>query len=310
VVVVADGLSSAAIHAHAASLLARLEPRLGAAGLRLADVILAQQARVALGDAIGEALGARIAIVLIGERPGLSSPDSLGAYITFAPRVGRTDAERNCVSNVRPAGLGYEEAARRIAWLVGAALKLGATGVALKDDSGLEAPRLPPAPARPALAASPADDAPFADPLTARIVAFIRDIGIPVRRGAAAGLLPGIAVQAGAIVVDEARLAYPGDLLHEAGHLAVLDPQRRATSDDVGDDPAEETAAIAWSYAAAQSLGIDPALVFHAEFRAGGEAMIAAFQGHGPGVPMLHWWGMTGGWFGEPRFPQMTRWLR
>ena len=142
-IVVADGLSSAAVHAHAAALIAVLAPRLAEASLRVADVVLAHQARVALGDEIGEALAARIVVLLVGERPGLSSPDSLGAYVTFAPRIGRTDAERNCVSNIRPAGLSYAAAAHRIAWLVGAALKLGATGVALKDDSGLESARLP-----------------------------------------------------------------------------------------------------------------------------------------------------------------------
>ena len=145
-IVVADGLSSAAVHAHAAALVAELRARLQDAGLSLAHVVLARQARVALGDAIGAALGARIVVLLVGERPGLSSPDSLGAYITFAPRAGRSDAERNCVSNIRPAGLGYADAAFRIAWLVGAALKLGATGVALKDDSALSAGRLAGAP--------------------------------------------------------------------------------------------------------------------------------------------------------------------
>jgi len=142
VIVVADGLSSAAVHAHAALLIAALQPHVAQAGWRLADVVLARQARVALGDEIGERLGARLVVVLVGERPGLSSPDSLGAYITFAPRVGRTDAERNCVSNIRPAGLGYEDAAFRIAWLAREALRLGASGVALKDDSGLEAGRI------------------------------------------------------------------------------------------------------------------------------------------------------------------------
>jgi ethanolamine ammonia-lyase small subunit len=141
-IVVADGLSSAAVHGHAAPLIAALAPRLAEAGLSHTDVVLAHQGRVALGDAIGAALDARLVLALIGERPGLSSPDSLGAYITFAPRVGRTDAERNCVSNIRPAGLGYDTAAFRIAWLIGAALRLGATGVALKDDSGLEAAHL------------------------------------------------------------------------------------------------------------------------------------------------------------------------
>lgn len=147
-IVVADGLSSAAVHAHAAELIAVLAPRLAEASLRLADVVLAHQARVALGDAIGEGLAVRIVVLLVGERPGLSSPDSLGAYITFGPRTGRTDAERNCVSNIRPAGLSYDDAAFRIAWLTGAALKLGATGVALKDDSGLEPARLEATPTR------------------------------------------------------------------------------------------------------------------------------------------------------------------
>ena len=141
-IVVADGLSSAAVHAHAAPLIAALQPHIAAAGWRLADVVLARQGRVALGDEIGERLGARLVLLLVGERPGLSSPDSLGAYITFAPRVGRTDAERNCVSNIRPAGLTYEDAAFRIAWLAREALRLGASGVALKDDSGLEAGRI------------------------------------------------------------------------------------------------------------------------------------------------------------------------
>jgi ethanolamine ammonia-lyase small subunit len=141
-IVVADGLSSAAVHAHAAPLIAALLPHVAANGWRLAEVVLARQGRVALGDEIGERLGARLVVVLIGERPGLSSPDSLGAYITFSPRVGRTDAERNCVSNIRPAGLSYQDAAFRIAWLARAALWLGLTGVALKDDSGLEAGRI------------------------------------------------------------------------------------------------------------------------------------------------------------------------
>ena len=149
--VVADGLSSAAVHAHAAPLVAALAPRLAEAGLSLAPVVLAHQARVALGDEVGEALSAQIVVLLVGERPGLSSPDSLGAYITHAPRVGRTDAERNCVSNIRPAGLSYDDAAFRIAWLVRAALRLGATGVALKDDSALEAARLASAAPRGAL---------------------------------------------------------------------------------------------------------------------------------------------------------------
>jgi ethanolamine ammonia-lyase small subunit len=134
-IVIADGLSSAAIHAHAAPLLAALAPHLAARGWRTGPVVLAHQARVGLGDEIGERLGARFVVLLVGERPGLSAADSLGAYLTFAPRVGRTDAERNCISNIRPAGLSYEDAAFRIAWHVGEALRLGYSGVTLKDGS-------------------------------------------------------------------------------------------------------------------------------------------------------------------------------
>jgi ethanolamine ammonia-lyase small subunit len=132
--VVADGLSALAVERHAVPLvhaLVALAPQRWAA----APVVIALQGRVALGDDIGARLGAQLVAVLIGERPGLSSPDSLGAYLTWAPCVGRTDAERNCVSNIRPEGLGYEAAARRIDWLAAAALARGLTGVALKDDS-------------------------------------------------------------------------------------------------------------------------------------------------------------------------------
>lgn len=134
-VLVADGLSALAVQRHAAPLLAALRAR---APERWAGVpvVIALQARVALGDAVGAALGARLVAVLIGERPGLSSPDSLGVYLTLDPRPGRTDADRNCVSNVRPGGLGFEEAAARIDWLAGAALARGASGVLLKDESG------------------------------------------------------------------------------------------------------------------------------------------------------------------------------
>lgn len=135
-----DGLSAVAVQTHAVPLLAALIPRLDPA-LRLAPVVIATQARVALGDEAGALLGARVVVVLIGERPGLSSPDSLGAYLTHGPRPGRTDAERNCVSNIRPAGLGFDEAARKLGWLVREALARGLSGVPLKDDS--DVPALP-----------------------------------------------------------------------------------------------------------------------------------------------------------------------
>jgi len=118
-------------------LIAALAPSIAKAGWTTAPVVLAHQARVALGDEIGERLGARMVVMLIGERPGLSSPDSLGAYLTYGPRVGRSDAERNCISNIRPVGLSYDEAAFKIAWHIGEALRLGLTGVGLKDDSSL-----------------------------------------------------------------------------------------------------------------------------------------------------------------------------
>ncbi len=133
--VVGDGLSATAIHRNAAPLLARLLPLLRTGGLRLAPVVIASQARVALGDEAGELLGARLVAMLIGERPGLSSPDSLGVYLTYAPRRGLTDEARNCISNIRPGGLGYEEAAFRLAWLANEALRRGLSGVGLKDGS-------------------------------------------------------------------------------------------------------------------------------------------------------------------------------
>jgi len=134
VLAIEDGLSALAVERHAIPLvraLISLAPQRWAS----AAFAIALQGRVALGDDIGSRLGAELVVVLIGERPGLSSPDSLGAYLTFAPRPGRTDAERNCVSNIRPEGLGYDAAARRIDWLAAAALARGVTGVAVKDES-------------------------------------------------------------------------------------------------------------------------------------------------------------------------------
>ena len=109
--IVADGLSALAVERHAAQLLAELLPRL--AGWRLAPICIVEQGRVAISDSIGSDLGAQIAAILIGERPGLNSPDSMGVYITYGPRAGRPDAERDCISNVRPEGLGYGAGSRR-----------------------------------------------------------------------------------------------------------------------------------------------------------------------------------------------------
>jgi ethanolamine ammonia-lyase small subunit len=133
--VIGDGLSAAAVQAHAVPLLAAFQA--ADHGLKLSPVVVARGGRVALGDEIGSLLDARAVAVLIGERPGLSSPDSLGVYLTFAPRVGRSDAERNCISNIRAEGLTYDLAAFKLAWLVREALRRGLTGVGLKDESDL-----------------------------------------------------------------------------------------------------------------------------------------------------------------------------
>ena len=135
--VIADGLSADAVQAHAAPVIAACEATL--AGLRVGPVVTVRQGRVAIGDEIGERLGARLVIVLVGERPGLTVADSLGAYLTFDPRPGRRDSERNCVSNIHlKGGLDYDHAAYKIGWLAGQALARGLTGIGLKDD----APRL------------------------------------------------------------------------------------------------------------------------------------------------------------------------
>lgn len=137
-IIVADGLSATAVHRHAASLVRALIERL--AGWRIAPIVLATQARVALGDAIGEAMGVDCALILVGERPGLSAPDSLGAYCTWQPRIGRMDSERNCVSNIRPPhGLGYAAAADAIVALLTAARRRKLTGVELRGDPALPA---------------------------------------------------------------------------------------------------------------------------------------------------------------------------
>lgn len=134
--VVADGLSALAVAQNAAPFLGMLRTCLTADKWTLAPMVIAQQGRVAIGDEVGELLGAKIAVVLIGERPGLSSPDSMGLYITWAPRVGLTDESRNCISNVRPAGLCYETAAGRLHYLLAEARKRQLTGIGLKDETG------------------------------------------------------------------------------------------------------------------------------------------------------------------------------
>ncbi|HEX4748011.1 MAG TPA: ethanolamine ammonia-lyase subunit EutC [Bryobacteraceae bacterium] len=134
--IAADGLSALAVDRHAAPLLAAVFTRLDYNPDAAHPVFIAQQARVAIGDVIGECIGAELAIVLIGERPGLSSPDSLGIYITWAPRTGRTEAERNCLSNVHANGLSYEMAAHKLAFLVTEAKRRKLTGVALKESAG------------------------------------------------------------------------------------------------------------------------------------------------------------------------------
>jgi ethanolamine ammonia-lyase small subunit len=137
-IVVADGLSSLATRRHTLEFLAALRRHIH--DLSTQPLVIATQARVALGDEIGHALGAEQVVVLIGERPGLSSPDSLGLYLTAGPRPGLNDAQRNCISNVRPEGLPYADAARKLAFLIDGARRLGRTGVDLKDDS--DAPAL------------------------------------------------------------------------------------------------------------------------------------------------------------------------
>lgn len=145
--VIADGLSALAVMRHAAPFLAELLPRLRDdphQGWRLAPVALVEQGRVAIGDEIGERLQASTVVVLIGERPGLSSPDSLGIYFTWAPRVGRSDAERNCISNVRDAGLPPARAAARLHALLSLARQRQQSGIGLKDETDDARDALPP----------------------------------------------------------------------------------------------------------------------------------------------------------------------
>jgi ethanolamine ammonia-lyase small subunit len=136
-IIVGDGLSPTAVNAHALELLRKLLPRLAKDTIGVGLTVVATGARVALGDEIGDVVGVRMTVMLIGERPGLSAADSLGVYLTFDPAVGTTDEKRNCVSNIHGAGLSYDEAAAKISWLIREGLTRELTGLTLKDESGV-----------------------------------------------------------------------------------------------------------------------------------------------------------------------------
>ncbi|MFJ4546303.1 ethanolamine ammonia-lyase subunit EutC [Pseudomonas sp. NPDC088885] len=138
VIVVADGLSALAVHRHTLPFLTRLEEQMSGDGWSIAPVVLVEQGRVAIGDEIGQLLGAKMVVMLIGERPGLSSPDSLGLYFTYNPKVGLTDAYRNCISNVRLEGLSYGMAAHRLLYLMREACRRQLSGVNLKDEAQVQ----------------------------------------------------------------------------------------------------------------------------------------------------------------------------
>ncbi|ABM37929.1 ethanolamine ammonia-lyase subunit EutC [Polaromonas naphthalenivorans] len=140
--VVVDGLSALAIEQNAAPFLSVLQRRIAAENWSVAPLCIVSQGRVAIGDEVGELLGAKAVVVLIGERPGLSSPDSMGLYLTWMPRVGLLDDSRNCISNVRPAGLRYEEAAYKLHYLLSQARQRQLTGVDLKDEALADPERL------------------------------------------------------------------------------------------------------------------------------------------------------------------------
>ena len=136
-IVLADGLSATAINSHAIPVLKLLLPFFDKASLSVAPVCIVQEGRVAIGDECGHLLKAKLVAVFIGERPGLSSPDSLGVYLTFRPAPGLTDEARNCISNIRPEGLNYEAAAEKIFFLINESLRLQLLGVTLKDNGRL-----------------------------------------------------------------------------------------------------------------------------------------------------------------------------
>lgn len=134
-IVIADGLSSLAIARNALPFLTALQARLAQRAWSQAPLTIVRQGRVAVGDEVASLLRARLAVVLIGERPGLSSPDSMGLYLSWMPRVGMADAGRNCISNIRPGGMRYDEAAFKLDYLLGEAMRRQLSGVELKDDS-------------------------------------------------------------------------------------------------------------------------------------------------------------------------------
>ncbi|MEG3151213.1 hypothetical protein U1769_15075 [Sphingomonas sp. ZT3P38] len=157
------------------------------------------------------------------------------------------------------------------------------------------------------------------DPVTARIVAFIEQVGIPVETDSIpeGSFLPAITIRNGAVVYDPARLEWPGDLLHEAGHVAVTPPEKRSALSEIRSDPAEEMSAIGWSYAAALAIGLDPTVVFHDNGYVGGStSLLENFaEGRFLAVPMLQYYGMTleprpAAERGEQPYPHMTSWLR
>jgi ethanolamine ammonia-lyase small subunit len=136
-IVVGDGLSSLAVASHVVPMLKEIK-NFVPESWKISPVIIASQARVAIGDEIGQALNAKMVVMLIGERPGLSSPDSLGIYLTYNPKLGLSDADRNCISNVRPEGLQYPAAAKKLLWLAKESMRLKVSGVALKDESDMQ----------------------------------------------------------------------------------------------------------------------------------------------------------------------------
>jgi ethanolamine ammonia-lyase small subunit len=135
-IIIVDGLSATAVNENTIGLLQVLIPQLQAANFKLAPITLVEQGRVAIGDDIGSGLNAKLSLVLIGERPGLSAADSVGAYLTYNPKPGLTDESRNCISNIRPKGLSYKKAAKKIFYLISEAFARKLSGVDLKDNAG------------------------------------------------------------------------------------------------------------------------------------------------------------------------------